>query len=56
MTKQELEMIADVIDETAERRLAPIRARLDALEADSRQAAATFRRVMEKLETEEAAG
>ena len=53
MTKQELEMIADVIDETAERRLAPIRERLDALEHDNRQAAESFRRVLEKLETEE---
>lgn len=53
MKHEDLMLVADSIDEHCIVRMEAIEERLDALEADNRQAAATFRRVLEKLETEE---
>ena len=53
MKHEDLMLVADAIDEHCVQRMEAIEARLDALEQDNRQAAESFRRVLEKLETEE---
>ena len=53
MKTEDIQLVADAIDEHCVQRMEAIEERLDALEHDNRQAAETFRRVLEKLETEE---